>query len=197
MLLRSRRFVWQKYAVVGVAILALVMPIYIPQMQTVAGLSWKDDHEKAFQSLIQEAEEAGLCTGNTLNGVVAHEVDLGSLQRLKGPIIVLVADHVTDSASRLAISAVSGLLPKNLRAESSSDVRVLLIHGEPGPFRGSLAQTKDLVTPVLLYSWPDKKMAGSGRLVIGEMGWGISRGEAYHRIAQKICEAINTNRKNQ
>lgn len=186
MLLRSRRFVWQKYAVVGVGIVALTLPIYIPQMQSMSGYTWARDHEDAFQPLIQEAEEAGLCTGNILHDVAMHEFDLMNIQSIEALIIVLVAEDVTDTASSLAISAVSGQLPKNLRAESSSDVQFLLIHGEPGPFRGSLTQTQDLVAPVLLYSWPNKKMIGSGRLVIGEMGWGISRGEAYHRIAQMI-----------
>jgi len=193
MLVRSRRFAWQKYAVVGVGIAALTLPIYIPQMKFARGAMWADDHETAFRSLIQEAQSANMGNENELQEVVGHVIDLRVLQDVKGPMIALLAKNADQSRpSLLRMSPVCVGLPKHLRANSPADVHAVLIHGEPAVFRGATPQRHELVSPILVYSWPDRKLLGSGRLLLGDMDWGISRGEAYQKIAQSIGQTART-----
>lgn len=193
LLVRCKRFMWRNYAVVGLGIAALSMPICIPQMQSMRGVMWAADHEGAFRSLIQKVQSAGLGNEKELHEVVAREIDPQFLRGVKDPMIALLAENADQSRqSLLRLSPVCGQLPKHVLADSPNDVRTVLIHGEPAVFRGAMPQRHDVVSPVLVYSWPDRKLLCSGRLFIGDAEWGISRGEAYQTLAQKIKQAAGT-----
>ena len=195
LLVRSKRFIWQNYAVVGLGIAALFLPIYIPQMKSMRGGMWAADHEGAFRSLIEEVQSANMGNVNELQEAVGHVIDLRVLQEAKGPMLALLAKNADQSRpTLLGMSPVCAGLPKHMLANSPSDVCAVLIHGEPAVFRGAMPQRHELVTPVLIYSWPDRKLLGSGRLLIGDMDWGISRGEAYQKIAQSIGHNAQTGR---
>ena len=189
-LLHSTKFIWQEYVIVGGAVVAIYLPITVPQMQSLRADIWSQEHRAVFEPLIGDVESKELCNVNIFHDVVIHEIDFTKVKASERSIVVFVVKDIAGDRGSIDLSPTFGQLPERFRATSPSEVELLIIHGEPGPYRGGSKPSQHLVVPVLLYSWPDKKMVSSGRLTIGEMGWGVTMGEAYHRIATMINQNL-------
>lgn len=149
----SDTFRWRNYLVAGLALGVVSALVEVPTMMTTGSHVEMHRREKLFEQPIRQISK--LFTHEDLINAVKSDSGSGSIPELGNGILVLDAE--SDRAPKgLSVSEVDPFVPDESSTKELSSLRAIVVFGRIGGEK--LWDRVWLVAPILVYSWPDKKL---------------------------------------
>ena len=148
-----KSFRWNIMLMAGLIPGLVFLPIWLPSMRKASELAYIKAHNKSFDSVRIEINE--------LYSTVDLRVAMDKPETLK-PIQDLSKGLLVMDGSTQAVSEIDSYVPAEYSANDPSSLKIVIVLGEIAGYR-----SRDLVAPMLVYSWPNKELLKKGQLSTG------------------------------
>ena len=164
---KSRVFLFRNYAVVGIAIGSCLATTMYPAMIHISSLAQSFERTRQFAEVIKDCRE--LATESQFYAAMVQETNVVPRQGLEGGVLVLEANGEREPFD-LKAHPWESTVPTRLLAADPASIRSIVIVASYGWRAQSPTRARNLSDisglPVLLFSWPDKRILGKTKVSI-------------------------------
>lgn len=166
-LFKSRLFLFRNYAVAGIAIGSCLATTLYPAMTSMSSLAQSFERTRQFAEVINDCRE--LATESRFYAAMVQETNMVPNQDLEEGVLVLEANGEREPFD-LKAHPWESMMSERLLAADPASVRRIVIVASYGWRAQSPTRARNLSDisglPVLLFSWPDKRILGTARISV-------------------------------